>query len=252
MTVEGIDVSSHQFSIDWNLVAQQKQFAIIRASYGTTIDLKFKTSWAAAERAGIIRGAYQFFRPTQSAVAQANFLCDLLGGHHTNGDIFPVIDVEKDGTLTPVAAPASAIQAWIDVIKNRLGVTPIIYTGISYWNDNYGTQTFGCPLWISNPRTPPVTPGLPLAWANWVLWQYSWTGRVNGIKAGNGLPGDVDLDRYPGTIEEFKNWLAPVEVPPPVVPAHIIEARNRIYLLKNKFSEFQTELAHIEQLLNTE
>lgn len=173
----GIDIADHQGLVDWDKVKPAKDFAIVRASYGLTIDERFIRNWGEMDRVGILRGAYQFFRPSQSAVAQANYLCDLIGPYVT-GDIPPVLDVERDGTLSPIYAPASEIRAWINVIKTRMKVIPIIYTGISVWNTGYALQTFDCPLWISNPNPNAVKPNPTLAWGeNWKLWQYFWKGR---------------------------------------------------------------------------
>src|SRR6188508_74828 len=66
-TTKGIDVSKWQGTINWPAVKQGGvQFAFIRLSDGANYkDPKFATNWAGAKSAGIIRGVYQFFRPTQ-------------------------------------------------------------------------------------------------------------------------------------------------------------------------------------------
>ena len=79
--VHGMDVSSYETSIDWPTAkAAGIEFAFIRASDGLQYrDPKFATYWAGARAAGVMRGAYQFFRPTQDPIAQADLLLAAIG-----------------------------------------------------------------------------------------------------------------------------------------------------------------------------
>src|SRR5262245_31098352 len=71
-TVEGIDVSKWQGTVDWEAVRDDGiAFAFARAADGTSKDRTFATNWAGMEDAGIVRGAYQFFRPSQDPIKQA-------------------------------------------------------------------------------------------------------------------------------------------------------------------------------------
>src|SRR6267142_4680754 len=64
ITTRGVDVSYYNGSIDWPTVkGAGYQFAFIRVSDGTSFhDPKFASYWAGAQAAGLVRGAYQFFR----------------------------------------------------------------------------------------------------------------------------------------------------------------------------------------------
>src|SRR5690242_3432914 len=65
-TTPGIDVSYYQESIQWKRVRRDGGvvFAFIRVSDGLTVeDPLFSANWNGAKRAGIMRGAYQHFRP---------------------------------------------------------------------------------------------------------------------------------------------------------------------------------------------
>src|SRR5689334_12438956 len=75
-TTKGIDVSKWQGTINWSSVkAAGVAFAFIRLSDGAnTKDAKFAANWAGAKSVGIIRGAYQFFRPAQSVTTQADMM----------------------------------------------------------------------------------------------------------------------------------------------------------------------------------
>ncbi|MFH2009899.1 MAG: GH25 family lysozyme [bacterium] len=184
--LEGIDVSYWQPNIDWNAVAGDGiVFAFIRVSDGDpasggTYDTDFQTNWAAARAAGILRGVYQFFRPNQPPVAQADLLISEIGGAMTPGDLPPVIDMEATGGLSPAQVTA-AMQQWIDRIETQLGVTPIIYTGKYFWQDNVQSGAYSSyPLWHAQ-YTTAQCPNIADQWTEWAFWQYTSSGSVAGI-----------------------------------------------------------------------
>ncbi|MGE5183289.1 MAG: glycoside hydrolase family 25 protein, partial [Acidobacteriota bacterium] len=75
-TIKGMDVSSYDPTVDFAMAhAAGIEFAFVRASDGTQYpDPMFATHWANAKAAGVIRGAYQFFRPAEDPIAQADLL----------------------------------------------------------------------------------------------------------------------------------------------------------------------------------
>ncbi|HEY0253449.1 MAG TPA: GH25 family lysozyme, partial [Kofleriaceae bacterium] len=136
---KGIDVSYYQGTINWTSVASAgMKFAFMRVSDGTGFhDPKFATYWSGAKSAGLIRGAYQFFRPSQNVTAQADLMIAALGGSYTPGDLPPVLDVEDTGGLGP-STVAARVRTWVDYVKGKLGVEPIVYTGKYFWRDQVG------------------------------------------------------------------------------------------------------------------
>src|ERR1044071_2785616 len=70
--LSGIDVSHHQGNIDWHSVAEAGvSFAFAKATDGDTFhDPQFATNWTQMQSAGIVRGAYHFFRPTKPVNTQ--------------------------------------------------------------------------------------------------------------------------------------------------------------------------------------
>lgn len=197
-TIFGIDVSKWQGTIDWPKVRQAGvEFAFIRISDGTGyLDAKFPDNWAGAAQQGILRGAYQFFRSDEDPIAQAEIVLDYLATHGV-GELPPVIDVETTDDQTP-ATIAARVGTWIAHVEAVLGVRPIIYTGSYFWNGNVQTDDFAdYPLWIAH-WTTGACPNLPSVWSDWAVWQYSATGSVSGIS------GDVDLDRFNGTVAEMR------------------------------------------------
>ncbi len=199
--LEGIDVSHHQGPIDWRTVANAgKSFAFIRLSDGAAYrDPSFATNWAGAKAAGLTRGAYQFFRPTESPVAQADLLLSTMG-RLQDGDLPPTLDVEtlcaapatQCAGGASAAATADAIGVWVDRVTRATGMTPILYTSPGFWSQlparSIEKQTIP---WIAHWNV--ASPTVPGAWRRWAFWQYSDKGQVPGIQ------GPVDLDRFEGS-----------------------------------------------------
>ena len=195
-TQEGIDVSYYQGDIDWGAVAASgRKFAIARVNDGDFIDPQFGPNWDGIRAAGMIRGAYQFFRPAMSADAQADTMIAAVGVLGA-GDLPATLDVEATGSQ-PADVIASKIHVWMDKVEIATGKRPIIYTGKYFWNDNVVSADFaGDPLWIA--AYGPPCPDTPSPWDDWAMWQYSSTGSVPGIA------GDVDLDVFNGTMADLE------------------------------------------------
>ncbi len=192
--LSGIDVSYYQGEIDWQSVkAAGQTFAFARATYGTTkLDSMFSTNWQAIKQAGIIRGAYHFFVAADDPTEQANFFVSTVGSLEP-GDLPPVIDVEADSGTS--SALVNDVQTWLNIVEQKLGVIPIIYTAPSYWNE-YMTGNFGkYPLWVAEYGV--STPKSVNGWSNWTFWQHSESGSVEGIK------GSVDTDYFNGSYNDL-------------------------------------------------
>ena len=190
-------MSYYQETIDWPRVRRAGiQFAFIRLSDGAQLrDSRFATNWTEAKRAGLVRGAYQFFRPDQSVNAQADLMIAAMAGRDPT-DLPPVIDIEVDGGLA-AAVVAERAAAWITRVRAALGVEPIVYTGSDLWRSGGAEPIASQLLWIAHyTRGCPV---LPAPWTRWTLWQYTESGAVPGIE------GPVDLDRLAGALGDLRN-----------------------------------------------
>lgn len=194
-TVAGIDVSIYQDEIAWKRVRRAGiRFAFIRTSDGLDRrDERFATNWAGAKRAGILRGAYQYFRPDQDPTAQADLLVRTLA--KDPGELPPVIDVETDGGKPP-AELAARVQTWIARVREQLGVEPIVYTGPEFWRDRARNADLSAqPLWLAHYTRD--CPTVPAPWTRWMFWQHTDNGRVPGIE------GPVDLDLFAGSYQDL-------------------------------------------------
>ena len=194
-TIPGIDVSYHQQTIDWPRVHRAGiRFAFIRVSDGTTLrDPMFATHWAATRRVGIVRGAYQYFRPDQSAIAQADLMIAAMRGYQPD-DLPPALDIEIDAGLAP-SAVAERAAVWIARVRDRLGVEPIVYTNGDLWRSGAADPLATQPLWIAHYTR--ACPTLPVPWTRWAFWQHTDRGAVPGIQ------GPVDLDLFAGTLDDL-------------------------------------------------
>ncbi len=221
-TVEGVDVSEFQGgSINWGAVhASGREFAIARVGDGTYVDPDFARNWSGIAAAGMIRGAYLFFRPTDSAASQAAAIAAAVG-HLGSRDLPVTIDVE---CMCPVSvAPAcnsshagcvsagtaaSVLRALVSQVQSDTGKVPMIYTGSWFWDGgSYLADTITLPsnpLWVSGYTTGCVT--VPGGWSDWHIWQYT-DGTCAGCPSVGSVPGigqSVDRDRFNGTLADLQ------------------------------------------------
>jgi lysozyme len=119
-TVEGIDVSYYQGTIDWPKVkASGRVFAIARISDGTYMDTKFDANWPAMKSAGLIRGAYQFFEPATDPNVQADIVIKKVG-MLGDGDLPVTCDVEATGGQSAATINAR-LHTWMDAVEKCTG-----------------------------------------------------------------------------------------------------------------------------------
>lgn len=205
-TLSGVDVSQLNGVVDWtNVAADGVLFAFARVSNGTNVDTLFASNYAGIKAAGMVRGAYQFFRPSQDPIAQANVCLSNIGNLEP-GDLPPVLDVEvMDGRSA--ADIATGIQSWVSTIQSAIGRAPIIYCSATFWNFNVGSSMFSSdPLWVAQWNV--SCPTLPNAWSNWKFWQSSNTGFRSGIS------GAVDIDQFNGSEPELLALTGRPSAPP--------------------------------------
>ncbi len=197
-TLKGVDVSYYQGTVDWAKVkAAGNTFAFVRVSDGkNTIDTKFAANWAGTRNAGLVRGLYQFFRPGQDPIVQADVLLTQLAaaGGMRPGDLPPVLDLETvDGQ--PTATIVARAKAWLTHVEAALKIRPIVYTA-AFMSDVTGTHFSTYPLWVANYGA--TCPTMPTGWSKWRFWQNADNGSVPGVA------GNVDTNLFDGTLTDLR------------------------------------------------
>ncbi|MCC3296792.1 GH25 family lysozyme [Arthrobacter caoxuetaonis] len=192
--IQGMDVSSHQPSVNWNRAwSQGSRFAYVKATEHTTYkNPRFTSQYNGAGSVGMVRGAYHFAIPKKdsSGAAQANFFVNNGGGWSADGRTLPpLLDIEYNPYPelgnTCYNFSASQMVSWIrdfsNTIKARTGRLPMIYTTADWWNRCTGNSTAFSdhPLHIARYST--AGPGsMPSGWKTYNVWQYSSTGPFEG------------------------------------------------------------------------
>lgn len=207
-TVPGIDVSYWNAGIDWPKVrATGQRFVFAKATEGDFYaDPTFPANWSGAKAAGLLRGAYHFFRPNVDGRKQAKKFIDYIKSTKDNGELPPALDLETHDGQTNARIIARA-KDWLDEVEAAFGKKPIIYSGQYFLQDHFSEAGGGPPAWAKEyplwlAQYPNVymdgqQPYLPRGWFKWTFWQYSEKGRLNGINA------NVDLNVFNGTLEEL-------------------------------------------------
>jgi lysozyme len=197
--IRGIDISHHQGKIQWQKIAGQKiDFAYIKATEGISfVDPAFTYNWNASSRHGIIRGAYHFFSFTSPGSEQGKFIIQKVP--NKPGCLPLVIDVEFNAVMKipPQKKIIAELKALIKIIQKEYGYTPVIYTTYEVFNYCLINCDIAFPIWIKDISTKPsLQKG-----KEWLFWQYSHTGKLNGIN------GHVDLNVFNGNRTQFESIL---------------------------------------------
>lgn len=204
----GIDVSRHQGTIDWNSVKPNIDFAIIRAGFGkNNIDAKARRNVSECERLGIPYGLYWFSYALHPEMAkkEAEYLIEFIGEHKPE---YPIVyDFEYD-TVTHATKNGVSInrQFVLDCTEEFCRTLEehrfyaMFYTNWDYYQRYYQASkvTEKYDMWYARYAE---SPGRAVT-----LWQKSDSGKISGIN------GRVDLDQternYPFIIKRamLNNW----------------------------------------------
>jgi lysozyme len=192
--LKGLDVSMWQGKIDWcHIDSLGYDFVFIKATQGLRTDPNFFYNW---NNCNTIKGAYHFFMPNISGIAQAKHFLNTV--KLKKGDLPPVIDVEfiKVWKSTSKWLASKNLKEMLTYIETHTGVKPIIYTNNFFWNTRvypfYKGPVDQYPLWIAH-YTDNLKPYIPFGWNNWTFWQWTHKGTVQRCR------GYWDHNYYNGT-----------------------------------------------------
>lgn len=189
MTKRGIDVSYVQGNIDWSKAKGEISFAILRAGYGNAmaypsqIDNTFERNYKGCKSVGIPCGVYwySYAGSIEAARQEAKSCLSVIKGKKFEYPIF--FDLEEASQFARGRAFCdSIVKAFCEEIE-KAGYYAGLYMSRSplqsYISDSVAKKYA---LWIAEYNSKCNYNG------NYAMWQYSSTGRINGIS------GNVDMD----------------------------------------------------------
>lgn len=197
--IHGIDISHYQRNINWKKLQFARidncplRFILIKATEGSTrIDPKFKSNFENAREYGFKRGAYHFWSNKSSPEKQANFF--LRNVHLEDGDLPPVLDIEKAPDDKAPDEFRRELLAWLHTVEDAYHCKPIIYTYYNFKQKYLNTPVFDqYPLWIAHYYTEEMKYE-----GEWKFWQHTDSGRLPGIC------GYVDFNVYNGSFYDLE------------------------------------------------
>ena len=219
----GIDVSEHQGVIDWQAVRDDGvEFAIIRAGYrgyseGKLFeDANFRTNIEGALAAGIEVGIYFFSQAVDTAEAteEASFLLGIIEGYDLSLPIYYdwelVADVgetrvdDVDGTTL-----TDCCLAFCSAVESAgLEAGVYFYRSLGYYDYELDRLT-NLVFWVGAPADSPDF------YYEHRMWQYSFTGTVNGIEGGTDL--NLLFEELPVSTESSAPSIVPGAITAPEV-----------------------------------
>lgn len=217
----GVDLSVWNANVDYktlkgaSIEGRPLKFAMLRLSYGTTMDKRFDTHYKGCKAAGILVGAYHWLKSSTVAGAkrEAEYVVKLLREGNYEMDYPVALDFEDSALFElnlPRAQYTALVDAFLSIIK-AAGYYPMLYTNpaaietkldktvIKHWD-----------LWLAHWVTKPAQYGQ-------TMWQYAALGTTAEVakqaatKVGrvDGIRGAVDVNisyvGYAAKIRKLKN-----------------------------------------------
>lgn len=185
---DGIDVSRHQGTIEWDKVSGKlpsNAFVYIKCTEGASYtDPMWRKNAVEAKKAGLLVGGYHFFRMTSSAHDQFENFKKALS--IISIDLIPMVDVETSDKHSKKELQDS-LQVLLNLLEKEYKTAPMIYGTQRSYNTYCAPRFNHHPLYIGRyGKNAPVVNGP----SHYTVWQYTEEGELNGIKK------KVDLCRF--------------------------------------------------------
>ena len=196
-------------AIDWWKMATRANGVIIRAGFGSNLDIQFVRNWNDSK--GVLkRGAYWYFKADTSPIIQAELLLQFA----QEPELPLAVDLEWRQSIDGLAAKPGAkylgqvmeFLSTIEAAKHK----PVIYSSMGHilsylprpgnTSTNYDMWAHlgDYDLWLAqyskDPRITLAAPNVPQPWIDYRLWQCSADG--NGLGKAYGVYSkSIDLNR---------------------------------------------------------
>ena len=159
----GLDLSHHQQPLGPAAAAEAYKhgvrFAWIKATEGADhTDKRTAVHLEQLSAAGVSCGLYHYARPDfrKDPAPEVAHFCAALERYSRQGTkLRPVIDIEEPGSAKEKLSHAvEYLAAFVDGVRQKTGVTPVVYTGFYWWLRHLGGapwgETFeGAPIWMA-------------------------------------------------------------------------------------------------------
>lgn len=201
----GIDASHFQKSINWADLHEGKlRFAILRATYGKTLDRMVENYWsdysAFEKKEEVALGFYHFFRFGQSPQEQAASFLAAIGDKATARAFPPVVGLARNTYDTAITDENeddyfAAVRAFVGIIEEKTGREAMLFINNEIIDELEMPEDLAAkPLWIKDFDN--STPALPEGAPGYRLWLLG-TAKLPGVES------VVDLNIYNGSPESF-------------------------------------------------
>jgi len=175
---KGRDFSSFQQPLTAADVAGL-DFVIVRASDWSGGDMgkdpDFANNWKVIKAAGLVRGAYWFFKPGLNPVSQAKRFVEIAKAEGLEAGDILVCDSE-----TPAANVDNVTLAFCEEVARLAGPHVEVWVYSDQDVAHHLTSCTKYPLWLAWPSAVAPGPAECTPWKTWIAWQ---SGIVNGVDA---------------------------------------------------------------------
>ena len=184
--MKGIDISTHNGSIDFNAVKNSGvEVVIIKATEGVDfVDSMVNQHYIGAKSVGLNIGFYHFMSEKTDPYRQAEDFYNCIKDKSYN--CLPTLDIEVNNYGRSAAEITDRCLTFLNRFKELSGKDCMIYTGGYFGRDNLDSRIKCYPGWIAHYGvSSPMETGFRV-----VGHQYTETGRVNGVN------GNVDVNNF--------------------------------------------------------
>lgn len=213
-TAQGIDVSYHQGTIDWEKVKNSGQvdFAIIRCGIGMDQTNQDDTQWenntSECERLGIPYGTflYSYADTVEKARSEAQHVVRLVQGKNLTYPIY--YDMEDNSVMNKIDSKTAGeiAQTFLNTLEANGYKNVAVYSSKSLFETKLTADIFNrYPRWVAHYNDTCGYQG------SYHMWQYTNKGQIDGIT------GNVDLDYKIG------NWTSAGYTPAPATPTTAVK-----------------------------
>lgn len=174
-----VDVSHHQFDINWPLFHEEGvRYAYVRSSLGdTVVDRCFRKNALLAREAGVRVGYYHYFTTAPVRVQAEHFFALL---DSVEMDLKPMLDVESTRfNEWPHGRLADSVALFFRLCEERVGCRPVLYSSQNFYQRHLSPEFDHEILWLAKYMdTPPIADGRAQA----AIWQYTYRGRYKAVR----------------------------------------------------------------------